>query len=72
MRKKRRRKHHKKRHYRKRYRLKISGIIIIVVFLAIIAGGTYFGITKYQAKKEKVRQVALKKDIQKLKFQRKI
>lgn len=65
MRKKRRRKHHKKRHYRKRYRLKISGIIIIVVFLAIIAGGTYFGITKYQAKKEKARQVTLKKDIQK-------
>ena len=51
------------RKHRKKRKLKVTGLIIVIVFLLLLAGGSYFGITKYLAKKENDEKLALKKEI---------
>lgn len=52
-----------RRKHRKKRKLKVTGLIIVIVFLLLLAGGSYFGITKYLAKKENDAKLALKKEI---------
>ena len=52
-----------RRKHRKKRKLKVTGLIIVIVFLLLLAGGSYFGITKYLAKKENDEKLALKKEI---------
>ena len=52
-----------RRKHRKKRKLKVTGLIIVIVFLLLLAGGSYFGITKYLAKKEHDEKLALKKEI---------
>lgn len=48
---------------RKRRKLKLTGLIIIIIFIALIAGGSYYGINKYNHTKELANKEALKKAI---------